>query len=84
MRVNTKNVFTAWMNAKKCKKAQSLWTDGAIIYSYGTAIARMNSDGKILLNVNKYSVTTSCHQNGLRVLLCGPVLVECDADLLRD
>jgi len=86
MRVNTKNVFTAWMHAKSCRKAHSLWTDGSVIYSYGTAIARMNSDGKVVFNVMEYSRTTSVHQNGLRSLFVGmPVtLTECENDVFVD
>lgn len=86
MRVNTQNVFKAWMDAKKCKKARSLWTDGSVIYSYSTAIARMNSDGRVVFNTNTYSKTTTTHQNGLRVLLVGmPVLLtESESDVFID
>lgn len=86
MRVNTQNVFKAWMDAKKCKKARSLWTDGSVIYSYSTAIARMNSDGRVVFNTNTYSKTTTTHQNGLRVLLANmPVLLtDCESDVFVD
>ncbi len=45
------------------------------IYSYNTAIAFQDKDGKVYLNKNKYSVTTSAQQNVIRSKL-NPVELE--------
>ena len=72
MRKNTVETFKAWVSGRKCKKTgrngASIWTDGETVYSYGTAIMRRKGD-TIALNVQKYSSTTSNHQNTLRILL---------------
>jgi len=69
MRVNTVNVFEAWKSGRSCRKARSLWTDGGTVWSYSTVIMHRNASGQVVLNVTKYSPTTSNHQNGLRTLL---------------
>ena len=68
MRKNTVETFKAWAAGKNIKKCASIWTDGETVYSYGTAIMRRKGD-TIVLNVQKYSPTTSNHQNTLRILL---------------
>ena len=69
MRVNTQNVFKAWKEGRSCRKRRSIWTADGIIYSYSTRIMHRNHMGQIVLNMEKYSPTTSNHQNGLRELL---------------
>lgn len=68
MRKNAVETFKAWAAGKNKKKSASIWTDGETVYSYGTAIMRRKG-GTIVLNVQKYSPTTSNHQNTLRILL---------------
>lgn len=68
MRKNTLETFKAWLTGKKKKMTPSVWTDGETVYSYGTAIMRRKGD-TIVLNTEKYSSTTSTHQNSLRALL---------------
>ena len=67
MRVGTMRAWDAFMGGKRCKPGPSLWTDGQRIFSYGTPILSWNGDKTLLrFNINRYSVTTSTHQNGLR------------------
>lgn len=76
-RVNTQQAFKAWQEGKRCHPANSIWTDGARLISYGTEIARVNGES-IAFNGQRYSATTSTQQNGLLYLLRGhvkPVIV---------
>ena len=69
MRKGTQNVYKAWTEFKRLRSQDSVWTDGTTIYSYATPIVWRMGDGSVMMNVARYSVTTSCHQNGLRFLL---------------
>jgi hypothetical protein len=70
MRKNVQEVFDAWTVGRELRKTQSIWTDGDNIFSYGTAIATFGEYvDEAVLNVTKYSPTTSNHQNALRVLM---------------
>ena len=40
----------------------SLWSTGDCLYSYSTCIAEYTKDGKLYVNLTKYSTTTSHHQ----------------------
>lgn len=40
--------------------------DGSRLFSYGTCIAEKLSNGSIIINETKYSITTSKHQSHLR------------------
>ena len=63
MRVNTKRVLEAWRGGRMDHREQSIWTDGAAIYSYGTCLVAPLASGNVVLNVTKYSVTTSNKQS---------------------
>ena len=82
MRVNCKRVLAAWQAGRKDQREQSVWTDGEHIYSYGTCIvATLPANAPewwVVLNVTRYSVTTTVHQNALRVALAG--LIACEVD----
>lgn len=65
MRVNTRKTLEAFARRKALKVASSIWTNGDHIYSYATCLACRLSDGRIVLNRTRYSVTTSIHQNAL-------------------
>ena len=71
MRMNTKRAFEAWQNGKAYRapgrNGSPIHTCGGIIYSYNTPIAKFSeaSDGCIIVNMEKYSVTTSTQQGGL-------------------
>jgi hypothetical protein len=68
MRVNVKNALEAWNRRESCRKSRSVWTDGSILYSYNTPIL-FTREGKTVLNVRKYSSTTSTQQNSLYAYL---------------
>ena len=69
MRKGTTRVYNAWIIGKSSRKQRSIWTEGSVIYSYSTPIMWREADGDVVLNVSRYSVTTSTHQNGLRQIL---------------
>ena len=69
MRKNTKNVFNAWLNNRSERKQKSIWTDGKNIYSYNTIIIQMDIAGYYVMNMQRYSCTTSNHQNSLRIMI---------------
>lgn len=71
MRKMTIDVYQAWKAGKARKPGSSIWTDGETVYSYNTPIMRRVKGEHIVLNVRKYSVTTTRHQNGLQELLGG-------------
>lgn len=66
MRKNTQSVFNAWFNGRSEKNQKSIWTDGYKIYSYNVAILQYNVEGAIIIDMTKYSVTTSNHQNSIK------------------
>lgn len=78
MRVNTRKVVEAFNRGRKCEAARAVWTDGEAIYSYGTCIVAQLPGGGLVLNREKYSVTTSCQQNGLRVAFGDRIVAEVD------
>ena len=67
MRKNTRLVIDAWRNSKPLKQCQSIWTDGEAIYSYATCLVVTEEDAPLILNMTKYSRTTTIHQNSLLV-----------------
>lgn len=69
MRKNTQDTFKAWRAGRSYKGGGSaIWTDGVHIYSYGTPIVQKDGE-RVFFNNSRYSVTTSCQQGGLRVLM---------------
>jgi hypothetical protein len=71
MRKNTQQAVKAWRAGKALRPAQSVWTDGTTIFSYGTALLTRRADGMLVMNLTKYSRTTTVHQNGLKYALLG-------------
>lgn len=70
MRQNTESVFKSWQQGKAQRRCAAVWTDGKHIYSYRTCIAALDeTDGMVVLNRTRYSMTTTVHQNALAVLL---------------
>lgn len=61
--------------ASKKGNSMSVAWDGDHLFSYGTCIGERTQDG-FILNVTKYSVTTSRHQYHLRNALRGYKVVE--------
>lgn len=70
-RKNTTETFNAWKSGKTHRKCRSIWTSGGVIYSYSTPIAKFSdvTDMHAIVNMNRYSVTTTIHQNGLLALM---------------
>lgn len=75
MRKNTKNVFNAWVKGHSEKKQKSIWTDGYKIYSYKMPILQYNDAGAIVIDMTKYSRTTTNHQNSIR-RMCQEMHIE--------
>jgi hypothetical protein len=70
MRKNLSKVYNYFHVGRECREARSIWTDGDTIYSYGTAIATYGDYiDEVVVNVTKYSPTTSTHQNAILVQL---------------
>lgn len=68
---NTTAAVDAFIAGKSHKKCASIWTDGVRVWSYRTIIAYKCAEqsNHAVVNAERYSVTTSRHQNALRVLL---------------
>ena len=76
MRKNCQEVVRAWEIGQACSKADSIWTDGRRIMSYGTCLVQ-NIRGRLYLNRTRYSVTTTIHQNALAAYF-GDRVIEID------
>lgn len=66
MRKTATQVTTAFLAGNASMKTPSLWTDGATVYSYQTAIATRAADGLVLVNDTRYTITTSNHQTAVK------------------
>ena len=73
--MNYQQVKVCLADLKEFKHAHSMRAayEGGdyVVYSYWTEIARVKPDGAIILNPNKYSVTTSRQQGMLYLLGTG-------------
>lgn len=65
MRQNTSRVIDAWERGEPDRGSRSIWTDGTAVWSYETCIAVREGDGRRVLNMTRYSVTTCEKQNAL-------------------
>lgn len=68
MRKNLKAVIASLAKGQTNRKAESIWTNGESVWSYGTCLA-YRYNGVWWLNRTKYSVTTSIHQGPLKSVL---------------
>jgi len=74
-RVNTTKAVAAWINGRYYRapgrNGSPIWTMNGVLYSYQTPIAKFSdtSDRLAIVNLYKYSVTTSCQQGGVMQLL---------------
>ncbi len=72
MRKNAQQTMDAWHAGRSNQRAQSIWTDGISIFSYGTClvtpvdVAVFDDVAPFIFNATRYSVTTSIHQSGIR------------------
>ena len=64
MRKNCRLTYEAWRDGRAVRPSDSIWTDGASVYSYQTAIAVRRPAG-VILNRTPYTKTTTIHQNAL-------------------
>lgn len=76
MRANARKALTAWETGKRWRGAESIWSDGVSIWSYRTELVTRDAEGRVLLNVTRYSPTTSRHQNALAVAIPDAVQVD--------
>lgn len=61
--MRNEEVVKAFCEGKKARSSTgSLWSTGDCLYSYHTCIAEYSVDGKLYINLTKYSTTTSHHQ----------------------
>lgn len=75
VRKNVKQVFEAWSEGKWKTAPRggggyvSIRTDGNTIFSYDTPIVMRGKDGRVLVNVTRYSNTTSLQQYNIKFAL---------------
>ena len=61
--MRNEEVVIAFSHRERAKSSTgSLWSTGDCLYSYSTCIAEYTKDGKLYVNLTKYSTTTSHHQ----------------------
>lgn len=65
MRANVKRVLAAFREGRRDRRDESVWTDGESIYSYRTCIVAALPSGRLVVNVTKYSATTSNKQSDI-------------------
>ena len=71
MRKNTETALNGFLTNKPAgKPGSAIWTDGKHIWSYATALVTFEDDtferfGRVVVNMTKYSQTTTVHQNAL-------------------
>lgn len=67
-------------------KASSMYYDGNVAYSYGEhfPLAIITEPGKVTVNTDKYSSTTSRHQSMLRAALRGYDITEADTATCKE
>lgn len=67
MGATNKDVMRLWAKGtEKSKRAFSTHVDGAYLYDRGTPIAYRRQDGIAIMDVQRFSVTTTQHQNEAR------------------
>ncbi len=76
MNKNTREIFLAWLKRQaKGNRRLAIWTDGHSILSYDTTLVSRDrsvvspDDDDVIINMTRYSNTTTRHQNSLMVLL---------------
>ena len=61
--MRNEEVVIAFSHRERAKSSTgSLWSTGDCLYSYSTCIAEYTKDGKLYVNLTKYSTTTSHYQ----------------------
>lgn len=80
MRKNCRVAMNSFLAGKASRPADSIWTDGETLFSYETAIA-VKKGGRVVLNRERYSDTTTIHQNALAAWMPHDVEVISDVPL---
>lgn len=73
--MNQDELIKKFLCGERRGKASALSISGDVLYSYATAIAQ-HIDGRVIINVTRYSPTTSRHQSKLRREIPHAVTVE--------
>ena len=82
---SNEGVCKAFLNGAEKGKSNRIFIEGNVIYSYGHHFPlAVRLKDCYLLNSDKYSVTTSCHQNILRRLLNGFKVIEVNTETIKD
>ena len=74
-RKNTQQAVKAWIEGRsfraRGRNGSPIWTTGGVLYSYSQPIGKWSDAQRhtAILDVSKYSVTTSCQQGGVRAIL---------------
>lgn len=69
MRKETRDVMSAFIARKCCKRART-WTNGDAVYLHGNCIAWRDNDGSIMATLAGWdTVTTRDRINGLAIML---------------
>ena len=69
MRKNVKNAVQSWSDRSVNYTSPTISTDGNTIFSYNTAILERVGSDMAILNVTRYSQTTTKQQNAVASLL---------------
>jgi len=82
VRKNTEQVIRAWEHDRPERSSASIWTDGHNIWSYQTPIAvevlKENGEIGLVMNVTRYSPTTSEQQSAIRAELASYIVRTVD------
>lgn len=80
--MTNKEVAQAFVDGAIKGRSLHMFIEGDTLYSYGYhfPIARRAGIGKMLVNADKYSRTTSRHQSMLRQVLSGDLLIIVQTD----
>lgn len=65
MRKNTKQVFDCLLSRQPCRKCESIWTDGMVVFSYYTPVGFFKDNIFTVVKKGCYSPTTTTHTNAL-------------------
>jgi hypothetical protein len=90
MRKHLEATVNAWREGySHAKIGESSWSNGSDVYSYKTCIMTRTETGEAIVNMSKYSVTTSRLQNELAAEFPDAVFVDglgfnVDREHLRD
>lgn len=73
--MTTEKVIMSFLDGATKGKASSIKIDGDVLLNYHTAIAQ-RINGVVVLNITKYSPTTSVHQNKLKNMLYNAKMID--------